>query len=549
MRWAVQWVSDTSHRSFTLASSLSTDERALILAPTGVATQTSAILASVGIECLCAPDAATMGARLGEGAGVAIIDTRTLHRGPCAGLQDFIAQQPSWSDLPVLLLNDPAALGPPQPWLGNVVMLDTPFDGARMLPLIDVALRSRRRQYQTRDALQDLQRRLDTAGSEPNATERALRQTQKMDAIGQLAAGVAHDFNNLLTSIGGSFELIDRRLRQGRAEGLDSVLHRGQEAVGRAARLTHRLLAFSSRQSLAKQRVDLRPLLDVQRLQAQLSQHVQLTLQLTDDLWPVTADESQLREALDNLLQNACEAMPNGGVLRIEADNRQIALQRWDDTGLPQGDYLCLSIIDDGQGMSQVTLEHAFEPFFSTKPVGQGIGLGLSMVYGFSRQSQGHVALHSRIGHGTQVDLYLPRHLGETASPSPRSAGPRQAKGRHVLLVEDDAHVRQLLCQALNEAGFVCQSRCDASAALQVLRSSQAVDLLLSDVGLPGMNGRQLAEIARTVRPHLPVLFITGYAETAMAREAFLAPGMQLICKPFELKQLQEQVAQMLGAD
>ncbi|QCI12690.1 response regulator [Pseudomonas putida] len=531
-----------------MASSLSTDERALILAPTGVATQTSAILASVGIECLCAPDAATMGARLGEGAGVAIIDTRTLHRGPCAGLQDFIAQQPSWSDLPVLLLNDPAALGPPQPWLGNVVMLDTPFDGARMLPLIDVALRSRRRQYQTRDALQDLQRRLHTAGSEPNATERALRQTQKMDAIGQLAAGVAHDFNNLLTSIGGSFELIDRRLRQGRAEGLDSVLHRGQEAVGRAARLTHRLLAFSSRQSLAKQRVDLRPLLDVQRLQAQLSQHVQLTLQLTDDLWPVTADESQLREALDNLLQNACEAMPNGGVLRIEADNRQIALQRWDDTGLPQGDYLCLSIIDDGQGMSQVTLEHAFEPFFSTKPVGQGIGLGLSMVYGFSRQSQGHVALHSRIGHGTQVDLYLPRHLGEAASPPPRSAGPRQVKGRHVLLVEDDAHVRQLLCQTLNEAGFVCQSRCDASAALQVLRSSQAVDLLLSDVGLPGMNGRQLAEIARTVRPHLPVLFITGYAETAMAREAFLAPGMQLICKPFELKQLQEQVAHMLGA-
>lgn len=532
-----------------MASSLATDERALILAPTGVATQTSSLLASVGIASLRAADAAVLGARLDEGAGVAIIDYRTLHDGPSAELQAFIAQQPDWSDLPVLLLSDSATLGPAYPWLGNVVVLDSPLDGARMLPLVDKALRSRRRQYQARDALQDMQRRLETASGESDVAERTKRQNQKMDAIGQLAAGIAHDFNNLLTSIGGSFELIDRRLRQGRTEGLDGVLQMGQEAVGRAARLTHRLLAFSSRQSLRHQCVDLRQLLDMQRLQAGLSRDVNLNVQLADDLWPAAADDGQLQEALDNLLLNACEAMPNGGVLRIEACNRQVARQGLGETGLAQGDYLCLSIIDDGQGMSQGTLDHAFEPFFSTKPVGQGIGLGLSMVYGFSRQSHGHVALHSRIGHGTQVDLYLPRYLDEVATPLPPARSPRRAKGRHILLVEDDAHVRQLLCEALDEAGFDCHSLSDANAALQVLRSSQAVDLLLSDVGLPGMNGRQLAEIARTLRPQLPVLFITGYAETAMAREAFLAPGMQLICKPFELKQLQDQVAQMLGSD
>ncbi|WP_409296237.1 response regulator, partial [Pseudomonas sp. KCJK8670] len=413
-----------------------------------------------------------------------------------------------------------------------------------LLLLARNALRNRRRQYLARDQLQALQQQLDSRSQTPAL---AVHQARKMEAIGQLAGGVAHDFNNLLTSIGGSFELIDRRLKQGRSEGLESVLRMGREAVSRASLLTHRLLAFSSRQSLHSQRIELRALLEAQRLQDNYSDSVTLELQLPDTLWAVEADSVQLQQALDNLLLNACEAMPSGGALRIEASNQRVEADPGRGDSLSTGDYLRLSIIDDGQGMSQSTLEHAFEPFFSTKPVGQGIGLGLSMVYGFSKQSRGHVALYSQIGQGTRVDLYLPRHAGPAQTVQAVDPPTSPMESRDVLVVEDDPHVRCLLCQALQEDGANCQSASNANDALKLLRSAQNVDLLISDVGLPGMNGRQLAEIARTLRPGLAVLFITGYAETAMAREGFLAPGMQLISKPFELKELQRQVARMLG--
>jgi len=533
-----------------LASSLSLDERALILAPTQLATDTSTFLASAGIDCLCSRDIGSLRDGLGEGAALAIIAENTLNGSQRDLLQGFIDEQPPWSDLPIVLLTHSAqaspATTPNDHPLGNLTLLTIPFEEEQLLALIKLALRHRRRQYQARDKLLDLQQRLDARSQVQQGAELALHQTRKMEAIGQLAGGVAHDFNNLLTSIGGSFELIDRRLKQGSTKGVEGILRMGQEAVSRAARLTHRLLAFSSRQSLHSQRIDLHAMLQQQRLEAPLEQNVVLDVRLPADLWPVQADDGQLQEALDNLLLNAREAMPSGGVLRIVASNCKVATKQFADGGLANGDYACLSIIDEGQGMSQSTLEHAFEPFFSTKPVGQGIGLGLSMVYGFSKQSQGHVELHSQIGQGTRVDLYLPRHIDQAQAHKPAKPLPT-GNGCDVLLVEDDPHVRQLLCQALQEHGYPCRSACNASEALQVLRSSQSIDLLISDVGLPGMNGRQLAEIARTLRPQLPVLFITGYAETAMAREGFLGPGMQLICKPFELKQLQAQVAQMIG--
>ncbi|MBI6941404.1 response regulator [Pseudomonas putida] len=531
-----------------MASPLSLDERALILAPPQLATDTSRLLASAGIDCLCADDIDNLQAYLTEGAGMAIIAQHTLDNSPSAVLQGYIDQQPSWSDLPIVLLTQacPSVGTPPDHPLGNLTLLATPFDDAQLLQLIRVALRNRRRQYRARDQMLDLQHRLEARSEAQQAAELAVQQTRKMEAIGQLAGGVAHDFNNLLTSIGGSFELIERRLKQGRSQGLEGILHMGREAVSRAARLTHRLLAFSSRQSLHSQRIDLHALLQTQRLGAAHQHAVVLQLDLPANLWPVEADDAQLQEAVDNLLINACEAMPSGGVLRIEACNRQVLAQQFADAGLAEGEYACLSIIDNGQGMSQSTLEHAFDPFFSTKPIGQGVGLGLSMVYGFSKQSQGHVVLNSRMGQGTRVDLYLPRHLDKAPKPMP-APSPRPADhGRNVLLVEDDPHVRELLCQALHEDGFSCASVTNASEALQVLRAGQPVDLLVTDVGLPGMNGRQLAEISRNLRPLLPVLFITGYAETAMAREGFLAPGMQLICKPFELKHLKAQIAKML---
>ncbi|MQG95193.1 response regulator [Pseudomonas sp. MN1F] len=532
-----------------MASSLSMDERAVILAPDPLASNATKLLAAAGVDCLCAPDIARLQACLIEGAALAIIAEQALDVEAAELLKGYIDQQPAWSDLPILLLTCTPAVTSSSATLaqGNLSLLALPFEDGSLLQLAQTALRNRRRQYLARDQMLDLQQRLDARSEEQPAIDQALQQTRKMEAIGQLAGGVAHDFNNLLTSIGGSFELIDRRLKHGRSDGLEGILRRGQEAVSRAAVLTHRLLAFSSRQSLHSQRIDLLALLQPQRLEAILDPRVNLQLDLPADLWAVQADDEQLQEAVNNLLINACEAMPNGGLLRLEASNQRVDTQRFAGSVLDGGDYACLRFIDEGQGMSQSTLEHAFEPFFSTKPVGQGIGLGLSMVYGFSKQSNGHVALFSELGHGTQVDLYLPRHLDtpqpQAAEPHPSPAG----KSRNVLVVEDDPHVRDLLCQSLQDEGYPCHSVSNASEALQLLRSAQAIDLLLSDVGLPGMNGRQLAEIARTLRPHLPVLFITGYAETAVAREGFLAPGMQLICKPFELKQLRAQVANMLG--
>ncbi|MBF8669125.1 response regulator [Pseudomonas putida] len=536
-----------------MASSLALDERALILAPPPIAVDTARLLASAGIDSLCAVDLANLQACLAEGAGLAIIAEQVFKQGPSALLQAFIDQQPCWSDLPIVLLGQgsQAAKGSTNHPVGNLVLLVEPFENAQLLHAAQSALRNRRRQYLARDQLQDLQHRLDAqtapAGEDQQRSEFARHQTRKMEAIGQLAGGVAHDFNNLLTSIGGTFELIDRRLRQGRSDGLDNVLRMGREAVSRAARLTHRLLAFSSRQSLHSQQVDLHDLLQAKRLKACLSPAVNLHVQIAKGLWSVEADDQQLQEALDNVLLNACEAMPSGGQLRIEASNQHIGAGQFPGGALCAGDYVRLRIVDDGQGMAQSTLEHAFEPFFSTKAIGQGIGLGLSMVYGFSKQSHGHVTLHSQIGQGTRVDLYLPRHVDQDQAPINPVQPVRGYQGHHVLVVEDDPHVRQLLCQALREDGFACHSAADANEGLKVLRSTQPVDLLVSDVGLPGMNGRQLAEIARNLRPRLPVLFITGYAETAMAREGFLEAGMHLICKPFELKQLQAQVTQILG--
>ncbi|WP_429413764.1 response regulator [Pseudomonas plecoglossicida] len=533
-----------------MASSASLGERAVILAPAPLSTKTSRLLSSAGVHCLCARDMANLGASLAEGAGLAIIAEEAFNESPRSLLKDFIDQQPSWSDLPIVMLTATAItnttpVGHP---LGNLTLLFTPYQQAQLVQLAQAALRSRRRQYLARDQLRDLQQSLDARSATQQSEALALHQTRKMEAIGQLAGGMAHDFNNLLTSIGGSFELLDRRLKQGRSDGVEGILRMGRQAVSRAARLTHRLLAFSSRQSLHSQCIDLPQLLLTERLESVLTQGVTLQVKLAPDLWAVQADQIQLQEAIDSLLQNACEAMPSGGLLRIEASNVHAQSKRLPAAGLNVGDYACLTIIDEGQGMSESTLEHAFEPFFSTKPVGQGIGLGLSMVYGFSKQSQGHVVLRSQIGQGTRVDLFMPRHRSQAPSQKRTLAAALPADGRNVLLVEDDPDVRNLLCQTLLEDGFSCRSVRDANEALQVLRSAEQVDLLVSDVGLPGMNGRQLAEIARTLRPHLPVLFITGYAETAAAREAFLGPGMQLICKPFALKQLQVQVAQMLGS-
>jgi signal transduction histidine kinase/ActR/RegA family two-component response regulator len=533
-----------------LAASLSLDERALILAPARLGAETSRMLAAAGIGCQRTTDLARLCGWLSEGVGLAIVAEESLSDDQKSPLHQFIDGQPEWSDLPIVLLANvhSPTTGPPRERLGNLLLLQLPFDDCQLLNLSQSALRARRRQYVARDQLLELQQQLHNQTQQRQKEVQALHQTRKMEAIGQLAGGVAHDFNNLLTSIGGSFELIDRYLQQGRTDKLGGVLRMGQEAVARAARLTHRLLAFSSRQSLDSRSVDLSALLESMPL-TDLGGAINVQVRLPKNLWRVQADDQQLREALDNLLTNAAEAMPSGGEMTIEASNLRVDKARLAHEGLARGDYLRISISDNGQGMSQSTLERAFEPFFSTKPVGQGIGMGLSMVYGFSKQSHGHVALHSEIGRGSRVDLYLPRDPGnvQPQAKANHPPAPTAKADQHVLIVEDDEHVRLLVCQALAEDGLDCQVASNANEALRVLHSPRPLALLISDVGLPGMNGRQLAEIAQQLRPDLPVLFITGYAETAMARENFLGPGMQLICKPFELNHLQQRVAGMLG--
>ena len=315
-----------------MASSLALDERALILAPPQLAADTSRLLTSAGINSLCAVDLANLQARLAEGAGLAIIAEQVFSQGPSALLQAFIDQQPSWSDLPIVLLTQGAwsAAGVNHHPVGNLLWLVTPYQNAQLLHMTHSALRNRRRQYVTRDQLHGLQQRLDSRPSTPEEEqdrgEFARCQTRKMEAIGQLAGGVAHDFNNLLTSISGSFELIQRRLRQGRGEGLDGVLCMGREAVSRAARLTHRLLAFSSRQSLHSQRIDLPTLLKTERLEACLSPAITLQVHAAKDLWPVEADDQQLQEALDNLLLNALKAAGEQGSVcaRLQADESRV---------------------------------------------------------------------------------------------------------------------------------------------------------------------------------------------------------------------------------
>ncbi|WP_312933373.1 response regulator [Pseudomonas sp.] len=537
-----------------MACSFSLEERALILAPSPRADRTLELLSKAGFGCAVTRDMTHLGEWLGEGAAMAIIDEHSLASVGNSALQNFVEHQPSWSDLPVLLLCAPTSASS---WsqFGNLFALSHPCQDQQLLGMVQAALRARQRQYQSRDQQHASHQALHLQLELTRRHQETLQNARKMDAIGHLAGGVAHDFNNLLTSIGGSLELAGRRLQRGQADAVDTALDIGRQAVGRAARLTHRLLAFSSRQSLQSQRVDVAELLQSTAWRDSISPAITVNCQFDEDLWWAQTDAAQLRESFDNLILNACEAMPCGGSLLVEAHNQTFAEAQF-AASLPAGDYVCLSLTDTGQGMSASTLEHAFEPFFSTKPTGQGIGLGLSMVYGFSKQSQGHVVLTSAIGQGTQVQLYVPRHSdrAEPAAQAETQAGastvpPKPARQRsngNVLIVEDDEQVRGLLQQSLAEEGLTCHCAADAEQALALLRSQPNIELLISDVGLPGMNGRQLAEIARMLLPSLKVLFVTGYAETAMARDQFLDPGMELMCKPFTMQRLRERVGLML---
>ncbi|AWN53756.1 ATP-binding protein [Methylobacterium sp. 17Sr1-1] len=387
--------------------------------------------------------------------------------------------------------------------------------------------------------------------TEQRELEEAFRQSQKMEAVGQLTGGIAHDFNNLLTGIVGSLDLLSTRLSQGRLDVAPRYIEAALTSAHRAAALTHRLLAFARRQPLDPRPVDANALVvsleDLVR--RTLGETVALETRLAEGLWPTLCDANQLESAILNLAINARDAMPEGGRLVVETRNVELdAVFAAAHGDVAPGAYLRLAVTDTGTGMPPEVVRRAFDPFFTTKPLGQGTGLGLSMIYGFARQSDGHAVITSEVGRGTTVALYLPRHAGppaaEVPAPAP-AATPPAGSGETVLVVEDEPAVRSLIVDVLRDLGYRALEAKDGPAGLAALRGSARIDLLVTDVGLPGLNGRQLADAAREHRPDLKVLFITGYAENA-AMAGFLAPGMQMITKPFPLELLARRIRAMI---
>ncbi|WP_419808770.1 PAS domain-containing protein [Sphingomonas sp.] len=380
--------------------------------------------------------------------------------------------------------------------------------------------------------------------------EAALRQSHKMEAVGQLTGGIAHDFNNMLTGVIGGLDIVKRRIADGRYGDLDRFMDAATVSAQRAAALTARLLAFSRRQSLDPKPTDINALtLSLEELlRRTIPENVTLRIVASGTLPPAITDANQLENAIINLAINARDAMPDGGQLTVETDvvdhDRSYAATRPDAT---PGRYVVVAVSDTGVGMAPEVLAKVFDPFFTTKPIGQGTGLGLSMVYGFAQQSGGHVRVHSTPGEGTSVKIYLPATDATVASPEGRAtAPPVQGAGQTVLLVEDDVSVRLLVRDVLEELSYVTREAGDADAAISILASGEPIDLMISDVGLPGMNGRQLAEIAREHRPDLPVLFITGYAENAAIRAGFLGTNMSMIAKPFAVDELARKIGEMV---
>lgn len=402
-----------------------------------------------------------------------------------------------------------------------------------------------------------LEREVEKRTADLMATEEALRQSQKMEAVGQLTGGIAHDFNNILAGVGGSLEVMQTRLAQGRVTELERFITGAMGATKRAASLTQRLLAFSRRQTLDPRPLNINTLVNGMRDLVVRSVGPAIDVETVGGagLWTTNVDAGQLENALLNLCINARDAMPDGGKLTIETSNRWIDERSARLRRIEPGQYVSLCVSDTGTGMSAEVAARAFDPFFTTKPIGQGTGLGLSMVYGFAGQSGGAARIYSEPEKGTMVCLYLPRHAGAAVTEddalalSPGDA-PRADGGETILVVDDEPLVRMLATEQLEEAGYAVIEAEDGPSALRILNSRMPISLLVTDVGLPGgMNGRQLADAARVNRPELEVLFITGYAENAVLNHGHLDPGMHVMTKPFQMDAFTRRVKDLVSRD
>jgi PAS domain S-box-containing protein len=399
-----------------------------------------------------------------------------------------------------------------------------------------------------------LEQRVIGRTTELMQVEEKLRQSQKMEAVGQLTGGIAHDFNNLLAGISGSLELINSRILQGRFNDVEKYIIAAQAATRRAAALTHRLLAFSRRQTL-----DPRPT-DVNALVLGITEMIQRTVGPAIDLqnvgapqlWATLVDAGQLENALLNLCINARDAMPEGGTITLETSNQWLDADIAAAHDIPPGPYVSLAVTDTGTGMTPDVISKAFDPFFTTKPIGQGTGLGLSMIYGFAKQSGGQVRAYSEVGKGSTLCIFLPRYNGEAVTQESEACGvqnPVCDASETVLVVDDEPTVRMLLMDVLTDQGYTVLEAADSVAGLKLLRSDVHIDLLITDVGLPGgMNGRQMADAGREIRPELKTLFITGYAENAALGNGDLGTGMWVLTKPFAVDALTSRVRELMSS-
>ncbi len=558
------------------------ETRILILAPTGRdAPAIADLLARADQKSEICRSVACLIAALDEGASGSMIAEEALFGAPARLLTAWAERQPPWSDMAFIILTSRTARTEVMRWrqdllagLRGASLLERPLDALTLTSATRAAVRSRQRQYELRAYVTDaaaaaqtlehqvalrtaeLEAALDAVREQMAERERvedALRQSQKMEAVGQLTGGLAHDFNNMLTGIAGSLELMQTRIAQGRTAEIGRYVAAAMVSAERAAALTHRLLAFSRRQTLNPKPTDVGALIDgmAELIHGTVGPAIRVHQQHRPDLWTVLCDPHQLESALLNLVINARDAMPDGGTLLVQAANGT------DDDAyardLPDADrtqFGVLSVTDSGSGMTPDVVARVFDPFFTTKPTGEGTGLGLSMVYGFVKQSAGHVRIASTPGQGTTLRLYLPRSHAQAivrgAADQPDPLPPARA-GDTVLVVDDEPAVRMLVCEVLGELGYAWAEAADAREGLSVLRSARPIDLLITDVGLPnGMNGRQLADAARRERPNLRVLFITGYAEKAALGPGGLGAGMEVITKPFGLHVLASKIREMM---
>jgi signal transduction histidine kinase len=546
-------------------------ERVLVLAPIGRDAPAAAQnLTEARIQSAICPSVEDLLLKLDEGGAAALVTEEAFLSAGTEALEHWVTNQPPWSDFPFIVLTSRATSAATHAYrmrllrsLGNVSLLERPLNTVTLISTVQAALRARRRQYEIKDylleresraaELEDLVRKrthqiqlanreLRREISERKQAEAALQQAQKMEMIGQMTGGVAHDFNNLLTAVLGNLELATRRNSD---EKIRRYLEGATQAAKRGAKLTGQLLAFSRTQRLQTETVDLNGIVTAMGdlLFTTIGATVRIETVLQKDLWPAIADPSQIESVILNLAVNARDAMPDGGRLTISTSN----VNHSDPTKpyeLGFGDYVVVSVEDNGTGMTDEVLAKAFEPFYTTKPVGSGTGLGLSQVYGIAKQTGGTVSISTKVGHGTTVKVYLPRSsVQATARPSQEHAA--EALRSHeatILVVDDDRDVRELAVSCLENLGYQVRRADGGQAAINVISEGSRIDLILIDVAMPEVNGVQAIQAILRMRPGVPYLYMTGY----VGRTPLDPSEQRVLKKPFTIAELAERVEEVL---